>query len=167
MKKKIKLLIMINILILIVLEIPSIARYYESATKIKGKAIIAEPIIKVEMLQDTIITDFNKKTKVPEYYFIIKNYEIDANNNKRINEIDFICNIEIKNSEDNFPIRYELYDCETNEEMLEGNKISKEIFISKDVELEKKYKLQVYWKDVQNMSNNNDIEIIINVTQKK
>lgn len=164
MKKKIIVIILINMFILF--QNPVVARYYESVAKIRGKAIIAEPIIRVEPLQDTIKTEINKKSQIKEYYFIVKNYELDVNNQKRINEVDFICNIEIKNSNDNFPVRYELYDCEKNEEILNGKKISKDINIIKNMEFEKKYKLLVYWDDVENMSNSNDVEIVINVVQK-
>lgn len=165
MKKKIKLLILISSAILVGFQIPVLARYYEKFSKISGNAVIAEPIIKVESLQDTIITAVNKESKIQEYYFIIKNFESDSIN-KRINEVDFLCDIEIKNSSENFPVKYELYDCKTGAELLNGTLKATEIEISKNVEIENKYKLVLYWNSVQNMSCYNDVEIIVTANQK-
>lgn len=164
--KKIRILVLISILFFISSQNSVVARYYESILKINGRAIIAEPIIRVEALQDTIITEINKNSQIQEYAFVVKNYEIDSSNKKRINEVDFLYNIEIKNSNENFPIRYELYDCLTNEELLNNTSKSKEININKNVEFERKYKLLVYWNEIPNMSNHNDIEIIIKINQK-
>ncbi|MBR3614617.1 MAG: hypothetical protein IKL55_05515 [Clostridia bacterium] len=112
----------IPIIILLILNFsnPIFARYYERLEQFLGKASIAEFIIKVEPLQDTIITEINKESLVKEYNFCVKNYLIDGNM-KRINEVDCLYDIEIKNSSKNFPIKYELYDLKTGEEILKGS----------------------------------------------
>lgn len=121
MRKKLKIIMIVNLFVFFVfVQEPIFARYYDSIGKIIGKATIAEPIIKVEALQDTIIMEVNRKSNISQYNFVIKNYEIDSKNNKRINEIDFLYDIEIKNSTKNFPIRYELYDITTGMELLDG-----------------------------------------------
>ena len=71
MKRKIKILLLISF-VLISIQISSFARYYDVIGKIKGRATIAEPIVKVEKLQDTIIAEINKKSQPIEYYFVIK-----------------------------------------------------------------------------------------------
>lgn len=123
--KRMKRVILSIILIIVFFEIPSFARYYESIKKIGGKATIAEPIVRTELLQEKIITNVNKINQIQESYFNLKNYVIE-NNNKRINETDFLCDIEIKLTDENFPVRFELYDCLTDEELLKGtNKVSR------------------------------------------
>lgn len=167
MKKKIRLIVIISIIfIFLIYEIPVWARYYENINKISGKAVIAEPIIKVIPLNNTIITDVNKLSNIQEYHFIIKNYETDLNNKKRVNEVDFLYDIEIKNSSNSFPIRYELYDISTNEELLKGDSKITNLIIEKNKEMEKEYKLKVYWEKKENMSSSNDIDVIVKVNQK-
>lgn len=163
--KKIAVLIINFIILCIFLQLPSFARYYELLNNIVGRATIAEPIIKVENLQDTIKTEVNKETTNKEYYFIVKNYEIDSFNNKRISEVDFYYDIEIKNYDDNFPVEYKLYDCDTGEELLNGNNISDKFEIEKNVEYERKCKLIINWNSKEEMSSIDDIDIIINVSQ--
>lgn len=121
MKKSKKILIIY--IICICFTTPIFARYYEKVTTFYGKGIIAEPIIIVEPLQDTISMTVDKESVIDEYSFKIKNYECEENGNKRINETDFLCNIEIVNSNNKFPISYKLYDCTTGKEILEGKDI--------------------------------------------
>ena len=124
LKPKIKLIILVVIFICC-LSNPIFARYYEILENISAKATIAEPIIIVEGLQDMIKTEVTKENVIEEYNFVVKNY-IQTENAKRISEVDFLYDIEIKNSDENFPVRYELYDIETGEELLNGNnKISR------------------------------------------
>ncbi len=163
MLKKVKKLLLIS-LIIINIQIVSFARYYETLDKIQGYAVIAEPIVKLESLQDTIQLEINKETERKEYYFIIKNYEIDSKNNKRISEVDFSYDIEIEITDNNFPIKYELYDISTNEKIQNKSKFD----MPKNIEFEKKYKLVIYWNDLQEeMSNKADINIKVNVSQKE
>lgn len=164
-KKVLKILVISLIFICFYLQLPTFARYYESIENILGQGVIAEPIIIVENLSDTISMEVNKKTEVKEYNFIIKNYELDSSNNKKISEVDFCYDISIQNYDDNFPIEYELYDCITGEELLNGRNNSDKFQILKNVEFEKEYKLVVSWKDKNDMSSIDDIDIIINISQ--
>ena len=155
--KKLKKILIISIF-LISIEINCFARYYENLEKIQTKA----PIIRIDKLEDTINLELNKKTEPKEYFFIIKNYEIDELNNKRISEVDFNYNIEIINSDNKFPVKYELYDCTTGEKVETKNQYN----IEKKKEYEKKYKLVVSWNNLQSeMSNTSDIDIVVNVSQ--
>lgn len=124
LEMKFKVILIISFLV-ICFSNPIFARYYEKFEYMSAKATIAEPIIKVENLQDTIKTKITEDSKIEEYNFVVRNYEME-NNEKRINEVNFLYDIEIKNSNENFPIRYELYDVETGEELLkESNRISR------------------------------------------
>ena len=164
-KLKLKTILIISIFV-ISYTTPIFARYYESLEYFFGRETIAEPIIKVETLQETISMEINKENEIKEYNFIVKNYEI-SNDIKRINEVDFLYDIEIKNSAENFPIKCELYEVETGKELLNGSNKVQGIEIKKNIEYEKEYKLKVTWKNTENMSITNDIDIIITASQKK
>ena len=164
--KKIVFIILILFLVVIISNI-SFAKYSSLISNIKGEAIIAEPIIICE--RDNVIkSDFNKESVLPEYKFSIKNYLQDENGIK-INEVDFYYNIEIVNSNENFPVEYELYDCET------GNKIEllenkTEFFnIAKGEKEDKNFKLLLKWNNNKQdkLSEFNNIKILIEVIQKK
>ena len=105
MKKTYKVCIIIVVLILLSPLIVQ-ARYFEKIENIKGKGKIAEPIFKVENLQNTIIKTIDKETILEEYNFVIKNYEIENNGiNKRISQVDMKYNIQIVNEKSNFPYK--------------------------------------------------------------
>ncbi len=141
------------------------AKYYEMLNKVFVRSTIAQPIIVVQNLQDTVISEMNKKSGNKEYYFKIKNYK-QENSQKQITEVDFDCYIEIKNSNIYFPIKYELYDCSNNEMILETENISKKIHIEKDVEFEKNYKLVVSWDNKEIVQGELDeIEIEVHIVQ--
>lgn len=125
-KKQIVKKIVISVfLIIIFFQIPAFARYYECLQKVNTNAQIAEPVVRVELLQDTITASVNKINPIQESYFCLKNYVIE-NDNKRINETYFICDIEIELTDEKFPVKFELYDCLTGEEILKGsNKITR------------------------------------------
>ena len=165
--KKIKLKVMLIIsFLLICYSTPIFARYYEILECFSGKATIAEPIIKVEELQDTINIEINKENEIKEYNFVVKNYEIN-NGLKRINEVDFLYDIEIKNSNEKFPIKCELFEIETGKELLNGTNKVQNLEIPKNVGYEKEYKLQVKWETKENMTTENAVDILIIASQKK
>ncbi len=164
-KLKLKIILIISFL-LITYSTPIFARYYESLEYFCGRATIAEPIIKVESLQETIDMEINKETGIKEYRFVVKNYEVKENE-KRINEVDFLYDIEIKNSDENFPVKCELFECESGKELLNGSNKVQGLAILKNVEYEKEYKLQVTWENKENMSGTNDIDIVVTASQKK
>ena len=166
MKKENVKVILIVSLLLICYSRPIFARYYESIELFSGKATIAEPIVKVEALQDTINMEVNKESNINEYNFIVKNYEINKGL-KRINEANFLYDIEVKNSDNNFPVKYELFDCETGKELLNGSNKVQGMEIFKNIEYEKEYKLRVTWENKENMSETNDVDIVVSASQKK
>ena len=162
MLKKAKKLLIVSIFI-ISINICSFARYYEKIGAIQGRATIAEPIVIVEGLQDTISLEINKNTKPIQYCFVVRNYKTDSENNKKISEVDFFYNIVVKSSSTNFPVKFELYDFDSGEKISNESKFD----MLKDVEYEKKYKLIVYWNDLQSeMSSLTDVSVLVNVSQK-
>lgn len=169
-KMKLKKLQIVKILLSFVIIIfcsqnSSMAKYYEMLNKVFVRTAIAEPIVVVEKMQDTVVSEMNKKSQNKEYYFKIKNYKIE-NSQKRITEIDFDCYIEVKNSNIYFPIKYELYDCQSEEMILESQTMSKKIHIDKITEFEKDYKLVVSWDNKEIIQGNlDDIEIEIHIVQ--
>ena len=164
-KLKMKLILILSFL-LISYSTPIFARYYECLESFSGKGVIAEPIIKVQALQNTINMEVNKESMIEEYSFVVRNYELN-NNEKRINEVDFLYEIEIKNSDNNFPIKCKLFDVQTGEELLKGLKKVEGLEILKNVEYEKQYKLQVEWENKENMSRENSVDTLISARQKK
>ena len=164
-KLKFKFLTIISFL-LISYSTPIWARYYEELKGVSCNAIIAEPIIKVEALQETIKAEIDKEKVIKEYNFIIKNYETN-NNEKRINEVDFLYDIEIKKSDNNFPIKCKLFETKSGKELLNGSNKVQGLEILKNIEYEKKYKLQVIWEGKDNMSTESTVDILITANQKK
>lgn len=153
------------IAIIFLMQGKAMAKYYEMLNKIFVRTTIAEPIIVVENVQDTVISEMNKRSENKEYYFKIKNYK-QENNEKKTTEVDFDCYIEVKNSNIYFPIKYELYDCSNNEMILETKNESKKIHIEKNIEFEKNYKLVVSWDNKEIVQGNvDDIEIEIHIVQ--
>lgn len=162
MKRKISILL---IIIIITFSSNVLARYYEKISDIKLSLNIAEPIINVEKNQDTLIKSINSKTPMQEFYFTIKNYN-NIENVKKISEVDFEFEIEIKNLNDAFPIKYTLYDCLTNENVvLENNKTSK-IYMYKNIEFERCYKLCVIYESNNSKSTSTNIDIEVKAIQK-
>ncbi len=141
------------------------ARYYEKISNINLSFNIAEPIIIVEKKQDTIIKNINSNSPIQEFYFTIKNYK-NIENNKKISEVDFEFDIEIKNSDDTFPIKYELYDCLSNENILLEDNRTEKIDVFKNIEFEGCYKLCVVYENKNSQSTSNSIDIEININQK-
>jgi hypothetical protein len=152
-------IIIIMCLILLILT-TGVTAYYKSTEYIEISAKIAEPIIKVEPLQDTVKYEIGKNSEKKEYLFTIKNYE-----NNKISEVDFEVKIEIK-SNNNFPITYNLYDCSSNEEILNGNTKVEKLNVLKDEKFDKTYKLEVYCEDVNKVSGITEIEIEVEAIQK-
>ena len=140
------------------------ARYTELINSGSYYATIAEPYFVVIPIQETYVFEANKQNINKEYFFIVKNYD---DNNKKASEVDLEFDIEISLSNTNFPVSYKLFDCTTNEELLldNSNKTQK-IFIGKNILFERQYKLVTSWCDKQNMSENVEIYIIINSSQR-
>lgn len=161
----------IVLIISIILLIPLVtyARYFEKIENIKGKAIIAEPIFRVENLQDKIVEVVNKESKIKEYIFEVRNYEVEPDGiEKRISQVDMEYNIEIKHEKNNFPIKCELYEVEKNENLLQQNNKTENFKTEKNKEYVKKYKLCVRWeRKSEALENSDNVKIIINSNQVK
>lgn len=76
-------------------------------------------------------------------------------------------NIEIENKNENFPIKIELFNLDTGEELLQGNDKTNTFIIKKNIIFENTYKLVISWQEKENMSAENDINILINSSQIK
>ena len=77
------------VIIMILLINFSVSKYKYLITE-NGNAKIAEPIIVFEQ-DENLEIEYNKKTGQIEYAFKIKNY-----NDTKINEVDFLYNIEMR-----------------------------------------------------------------------
>lgn len=153
----------------ILIPIIANARYFEKIENIKGKATIAEPIFKVEKLQETIVDTINKESSAKEYVFCIKNYVLEnGNTTKRISQVNIAYTIEIINEKKNFPVKCELYEVGKNENLLNSQGKTKDIVISKDTEYLKTYKLVVSWENKEGtLEETDNIKIIVNASQVK
>lgn len=76
-------------------------------------------------------------------------------------------NIEIENKNENFPIKIELFNLDTGEELLQGSDKTNTFIIKKNIIFENTYKLVISWQEKENMSAENDINILINSSQIK
>jgi len=162
--KKTNKLIVIFFLIITFINNYSFARYMESINVGNYYAKIAEPIFVVTEVQETYEFEANEQNINKEYYFIVKNYD---DNSQRVSEVDLEFDIEIELSNNNFPVSFKLYDCTSNEEIfLDNLNKTGKIFIEKNTVFEKQYKLVTYWNEKQEMSENVEINIIVNASQK-
>lgn len=160
-----RIMFVVFMLIVISFSTNAFARYYEKISNIKLLLNIAEPIIKVEKNQDTIIKSVNQDTPIQEFYFTVKNYR-NIDNEKKISEIDLEFEMEIVNSDDTFPIKYEIYDCLTNEKVLLDDNKSSKINMYKNVEFERCYKLCITYEKQKSSSTENSIDISVNAIPK-
>lgn len=144
------------------------AIYYEILENIRGKCTIAEPIFKVQNLQDTIFQEIDKTSKIDTYKFSIKNFILENNQSKRISEVDLEYEIEVLSEDKNFPIKYELFEEGENVNLLKENNKTDKIKIESNKEYEKIYTLKVTWnKKNENISDSNSLKIVVNSSQLK
>lgn len=152
--------ILLASIIIAIIPISVFAMYHKEITA-SGKGKIAEPIVILEKLEESKTIQFDKNT-VQEISFKVKNYYVGSI--KRINETDFKYDIIIQESNENFPIKYELYNSK-NEELLNGNKRVNSISINKNSEDEETYRLVIKWKSIENPLQNLNVGIKINAYQ--
>ncbi|MCR5186645.1 MAG: hypothetical protein K6D97_05975 [Clostridia bacterium] len=158
--------IVIFLVIFMAFAINSYARYFKSIN-VEYQGQIAEPIIKVQGITGkTSNNDYNRNTGELEYFFNIKNYEIEDNGSKRITEVDFNYEIYLEETNHNFPIKYELYDMSTGEELLNGENKTLPKHIHRNKEFIQNYKLVVKWDESKHLEGNKDmIDIKVKVMQ--
>ena len=98
--------------------------------------------------------------------FCIKNYEIDESGSKRISDVDFNYEMLIDESNHSFPIKYELYDMDSGEQLLKDNMKTDPKHIYRNKEYVKNYMLVASWDSNKELIGNIDItNIKIKVTQ--
>lgn len=153
-------------LLFMAFTVNSYGRYFKSINS-RYYGQIAEPIIKVQGISTKVIDkDFNRNVGEIEYLFDIKNFEIEKNGSKRITEVDFNYEIYLEETNQNFPVKYALYDMSTGEELLNGNNKTLSKHISRDKEYIKNYKLVARWDESKVLiGKENLIDIKIKVTQ--
>lgn len=153
-------------IVLVIILILQIINFTNSKYNTKffqnGIAKIAEPIIVLESFEEENKL-INKLDFPREYQFKIKNYE-----NNKINEIDFLYNIEIIESNNNFPIKYKIFDVSNNKEIIVENGITETLKISKEIKEEKIYKIILEWEEKEfEMSENLNLKLKLNLKQYK
>lgn len=159
-KERIIVLMLFTIMCLLVNY--SVSKYKYVITE-NGKAFIAEPIIIFEK-GNSINTEYNKKSGELVYAFKIKNYIDDEN----INEVDFVYNLEIIESNTDFPVSYKLIDVTNNMEINLNNNKSSNFYIGKSNKEEDLFKLIVNWdesKCLSQYSDNLEIDLKANIVQ--
>ena len=123
---------------------------------------IAKPIFDVK-IDDIIEQEIIKENFPIEYFFYINNYIEDE-----VNEIDFNYTIEVKFSNQNFPVSCTLVDCISNEQIDLVNGESKVFSLDKFHKMSKKFKLHLEWKEMDTeLSEDLDINLKINAVQKE
>lgn len=159
MKRKI---VIIMIILILVTPLKNFAKYYKTISNIKLTFEIANPIIEIEK-DETIFKRVNMQDNIiDEFYFKIKNY-----NDSKISEIGFIYKIEILNTNNDIPIEIELYDCETEKELLNGGNESEPINLPKNIRKEDKYKIIIKTENLKlDKSLNTKIDVKISLEAK-
>ncbi len=122
---------------------------------------ILKPIIVLEK-EETLKQQIDEKSFPLEYEFCIQNY-----NEKEVNEVDFDYDIEIENSVDNFPVNYQLIDCETNQQIQLVDGKSELLQIKKSEKETRRFKLVFEWRELEEKADDLQIKLKINVIQRK
>lgn len=160
-----KRIFIIFVLIIMIANIPCLARYYKNI-KCSYSTSIAYPIVRVENVSNMVENlDYNKNCQELEYIFDVKNYYLE-NESITISEVDFDYEVEIVESNVHFPISYELFE-DGNEEgvAIQNNKTGK-YHISKRNQYIKRFRLVAKWNDSKELIGAEDnIDIKINVIQ--
>ena len=130
-------------------------------TQIGIHSEILKPIIVLE--KDEILKQqIHEKSFPLEYGFCIQNYQ-----ENEINEVDFDYQIEIENSVDNFPVNYQLIDCENNQQIQLVNGKSELLQIKKSEKENRRFKLVFEWRELEEKADDLQIKLKINVIQRK
>ena len=88
-------------------------------------------------------------------------------NEKEVNKVEFDYVIEIENSVDNFPVNYQLMDCETGQQIQLIDGKSEILHIQKSLKESRKFKLLFEWRELEKMADDLQIKLKINVIQRK
>ena len=140
MKMKHNRIIIISVYIIIII-VSHVFNDNFKETKANGK--IANPIINIEK-DNEIKTQIFENSYPIEYNFCINNY-ID----EKINEVEFEYYIQIILSNSNFPVKYELFDCENNKYIKLSNGKSEVIKLKAFEKQSQKFKLYFNWKEME------------------
>lgn len=125
-------------------------------------AQVLKPIIELKT-EEPIKQAIQEKSFPIEYHFWIENYR-----ENEINEVNFDYTIEIENSIDDFPVSYELIDCDSNQLIKLVNGKSEKMTISKSVKESRQFKLRLEWRELDGeMAEDLEIKLKINVIQRK
>ena len=154
-----KFVILLLLLICLILIKSSIAKYINLFDR-SGNGVIAEPIIVLE--KDEVVDKyFDKRTDSINYLINIKNYT-----DEKINEVGFTYNLEILESNNDFPIDIKLIDLNTNEEVELNDNKTQEYLIGVNSREDHRYLLNIDWKNKDtNYSDNLRIDLKANIVQ--
>lgn len=126
------------------------------------EAKISKPIIVIER-DDYLKMQITEKSFPIEYNFCINNYK-----EEEINEVEFEYNIELDNSIENFPVRYQLVDLKNNQEIKLVNGKSDSLKIKKDVKESRKFKIIFQWQELNKvLADKFDLKLKVNIVQKQ
>lgn len=163
MIKKKNELVMIFVIIAVISINQIVFSKYTNDYGLNGTGLIAKPIIVLK--KDNLINKKIDQNSFPiEYYFYIDNFDDNGN----INEVDFDYTISIENSKNNFPVKYILYDCNNEKEIILKDGTSKNLKLQKNQKESRKFKVVFQWRELNNnLDNKVEIKLKINAVESK
>lgn len=159
-KKKDNIIIVISLIVICINHIV-LSRHIEN-TNLKIHTQIIKPVIVVK--KDKIIRTQIYENSFPiEYNFSICNYDENT-----INEADFEYVIELEYSICNFPVTYQLIDCDSNTEIKLIDGKSKIMKLKKYEQESRNFRLILNWRELDSdLADNLQINLKINAVQTR
>ncbi len=135
---------------------------FTSGLECEATMQIAKAIVVLE--KDEILkTEFQEHSTPMEYHFCLNNYQDDE-----INEVEFDCILELQNSTNDFPISYQLWDCDQKREISFIDGKSESITIKKGQKESRKFKLILKWCEREGvLADNLQIKLRVDVVQNQ
>lgn len=158
-KRKIRKFFGILCLIVCIINLLSLLKN-DNVLNYTAGAKIAQPIIVLEK-DDVLKTQIYENAFPLEYHFWIQNYREDE-----INQVDFEYTIELENSTENFPVSYNLVDCEQNQEIEFVDGKSEPLKLKKGEKENREFKLVMQWQELNvELAEELQIKLKINMSQ--
>lgn len=159
-KKKDKLIIVVSLTVICMNHI--VLSRHKVDTNLEMNTKIMKPVIVVE--KDEMTKNQIQENSFPiEYNFSICNYDENT-----INEVDFEYVIELEDSVSNFPVTYQLIDCDSNTEIKLVDGKSEKMILKKFEKESKKFKLILNWRELDtDLADNLQIKLKINAVQTR
>ena len=161
MKLKKNKILIIFALVVVCINSVSLSKY-NAGQEFEMNMRIARAVVDLE--KDEILKAEIKENSFPmEYHFCLNNYK-----GEKINEVEFDYVIEIECSVDNFPIKYQLFDCDNQKEIALIDGKSETMKIKKSEKESRKFKLILSWRELnQELADDLQIKLKVDIVQSK